>query len=229
LEHYADREAENAFEITKEYPSRCAVSLISGEADLASAPVALLADHPNLRICSDYCIGAEASVDSVLLLSNTPIEHISTIFLDYQSRTSNLLVQVLAKHFWKISPIFSESSEGYESRAGDQEAVVVIGDRAFEFRPRYTYCYDLATEWHTMTELPFVFAVWASSKDLDPVKLQKFNQALKYGIDHISDAIDAAQAKPFDINDYLRNKISYPLDDAKRQALALFLDYACSL
>lgn len=218
------------FVITKDYPSRCAASLISGEADIALAPVAVLAANPHLHICSEYCIGANGLVDSVLLLSNVPLTQISRIILDYQSRTSNMLVQVLARDFWHITPIYSASSEGYEGNATDSDAVVVIGDRAFENKLKYRYHYDLAEEWRKMTQLPFVFAAWVSTKELETRQITIFNNALRFGIDHMEEAIASTPPKKdFDIDDYLRNKISYPLDDAKKQALSLFLTLARSL
>lgn len=218
------------FVITKDYPSRCAASLLSGEADIALAPVALLAANPHLHICSEYCIGAVGPVDSVLLLSNVPLQQISHIILDYQSRTSNMLVQVLARNFWHIAPTFTPSTEGYESTASATEAVVVIGDRAFENAGKYRYRYDMAEEWHKMTQLPFVFAAWVSSKAIDPQQLSTFNNALKFGIGHLTEAIaSVAPNQYFDIDDYLRNKISYPLDDSKKHALSLFLSLARSL
>lgn len=218
------------FLITKDYPSRCAASLLSGEADIALAPVAILADNPNLHICSEYCIGANGPVDSVLLLSNVPLEQISHITLDYQSRTSNLLVQVLARYFWHIAPHYSASNEGYENSATGSEAVVVIGDRALENGSKYRYKYDLAEEWFRMTQMPFVFAAWVSTKEISTEKLSMFNDALGFGIDHLDDAIASVPPKiHFDIDDYLRNKISYPLTDQKRDALALFIKYVNEL
>lgn len=230
LEHYMDTAVRGAFKIDKHYPSQCAASLLSGEADLALAPVAILADNPHLNICSDFCIGAVGAVDSVLLLSNCPIDQITTIVLDYQSRTSNLLTRVLARHHWHIEPLFVVGEEGYENNSANQQAVVVIGDRAFEHRTDYAYRYDLAEEWQKMTGMPFVFAVWTSAHSIATDTLTMFNQMMQFGIDHTSDAIVQAEKKPlFDLNDYLLRKISYQLDDAKRTALKKFLEYAKAL
>lgn len=230
LEHYMDTAVIDAFKIHKHYPSQCAASLLSGEADLALAPVAILADNPHLNICSDFCIGAIGAVDSVLLLSNCPIDQITTIMLDYQSRTSNLLTRVLARHHWHINPLFVVGEEGYEHNTTNHHAVVVIGDRAFEHRAEYAYQYDLAEEWQKMTGMPFVFAVWTSVHNISADTLTQFNQMMQFGIDHTSDAIlQAGENQLFDLNDYLLRKISYQLDDAKRTALNKFLEYAKAL
>lgn len=218
------------FIITKDYPSRCAASLLSGEADIALAPVALLAANPHLHICSEYCIGAYGKVDSVLLFSNVPLHDISHIILDYQSRTSNLLVQVLARHLWHITPSLSASNEDKEESIKDSEAIVVIGDRALKNKGKFRYQYDLAEEWLKMTQMPFVFAAWVSSKKIDADTLKVFNNALRFGIEHLERAI-ASVIPPhfFDIDDYLRNKISYPLTAEKLKALNLFIKYVNAL
>jgi len=57
----------------------------------------------NNIIISDFCIGAEDKVASVLLCSGIPIEKIKTIYLDTESVTSALLTKVLAQHFWTLA------------------------------------------------------------------------------------------------------------------------------
>ncbi len=50
-----------------------------------------------------------------------------------------------------------------------------------------------------------------------------FNSALKYGLDHRSEVIEAIPLREnFDFGDYLINKIDYTLDDKKLEALKKF-------
>ena len=56
--------------------------------------------------------------------------------------------------------------------------------------------------------------------------INEFNDVLKDGITHIDEAI---ANKPisiigFDAEDYLKNKISYPLNEEKKKGLKLFLE-----
>ena len=81
--------------LSKDYPSRVADSLLNDEVDIALAPIVVLNELKDYNVISEFCIGAESSVDSVCLYSHIPIEEIKTILLDYQSRTSVELLKLL--------------------------------------------------------------------------------------------------------------------------------------
>jgi chorismate dehydratase len=209
-------------------PSLCAERLKSGEARIALVPAGALPDFRNYHIVSDFCIGAVNDVISVLLLSHKPLEKISRIFLDYDSRTSARLVQVLARYYWKTNPVFERLAPGQAERFSGKDAIVAIGDKTFGMRSEYPYVYDLAGEWIKFTGLPFVFALWIS---LDPVPgelIKSFNSALEYGITHIDEVLEYFSSRlpeNADCRQYLTGNISYPFDKAKREGLNLFLSY----
>src|SRR5262245_24497557 len=101
LEH---SEVKNEIDLQLDVPSTCAAKLFEDKVDLGLVPVAVLPDLDEYHIITDYCIGADGEVGSVLLLSEVPLNEIKTILLDYQSMTSVVLVQILADKFWKIQP-----------------------------------------------------------------------------------------------------------------------------
>ncbi|MEI6888988.1 MAG: menaquinone biosynthesis protein [Bacteroidota bacterium] len=211
-----------------EVPSMCAERLKSGEADIALVPVGALPEFKDYNIISEYCIGAVRNVVTVLLLSDKPLDKIKKIFLDFDSRTSARLVQILARSFWKINPLFERLKAGQAEDARQREAVVAIGDKTFALRGRYQYSYDLAGEWIKYTGMPFVFAVWISLKPLPKDVKEGFNKALNFGINNMDGVLDFYSTrlpKNADCRQYLTENISYPLDKAKREALNLFLSY----
>src|SRR5512133_2854413 len=53
-----------------DHPSECAAKLIDNRADVGLIPVAALPLLKEYHIISDYCIGANGDVKTVLLLSN---------------------------------------------------------------------------------------------------------------------------------------------------------------
>ena len=53
-----------------DHPADCAAKLISGRVDIGLIPVAALPMLNKYYIISDYCIGANSNVRTVLLLSN---------------------------------------------------------------------------------------------------------------------------------------------------------------
>ena len=201
-------------------PSECARKLINDEVDLGLVPVAALANIPNYLLVSDYCIGANGAVNSVYIFSDRPIEEVEILHLDPESRTSNNLAKILLKHYWKLKPEISAAYEGLH-----RQAFVEIGDRTFGKHDQYPFAYDLAAEWHNFTDLPFVFAVWASNKILPIPFVDSFNKALKYGLDHRKEVIDELPTfDNFDIENYLMERIDYDLNSEKRKALTLFLE-----
>ena len=219
-------------DIQLDTPSVCAEKLISGKVDIGLVPVAILPELEKYFIISDYCIGADGPVDSVLVLSNVPLEKIKTILMDYQSRTSVMLTRVLAKNFWKISPEFFSSKPEYEEKISGDVAGVVIGDRALILKNKFKYCYDLSEEWKKFTNMPFVFATWTATSEPDAQFLKDFNAAISQGIELIPEIAKAESNSSLSeesIRNYLTKSIDFNFDNKKKKALQLFLKYVAEL
>ncbi len=215
-------------ELSYDIPSQCADKLLTDKADIGLIPIVETLRMPEHYIVSDLCIGAGDAVRTVLLISETHLDNISTIYLDHHSRTSVALARVLAEHYWKIAPEWQHFTGDITSypRTG-HSAAVVIGDKAFGVQSPYIY--DLAVEWRKFSNLPFVFACWVANKQLDEGFISRFNEAMK-PLDSNMDAIvayykDKAPAG-VDLLDYWTNNINYPLTSDKREGLKLFLQYA---
>jgi chorismate dehydratase len=218
----------NDIDLQLDIPSVCAQKLMEGKVDIGLVPVAVIPKLKESYIISDYCIGAVGKVSSVMLYSQVPLSSIKSILLDYQSRTSVMLVRVLAQEFWKISPEWIPASADFENTIQNNTAAVIIGDRTFGLENKYAYVYDLSQEWEKFTGLPFVFACWVSNKKLPETFVADFNKVLKFGIDHRSELIEELNRRSSydtDIEKYLTRSISYAYDNPKKRALALFLDY----
>jgi len=225
-------EIKNEIDLQLDIPSVCADKLEGNKVDIGLVPVAILPELEEHHIISDYCIGSDGEVSSVLLLSDVPLDEIKSIHLDYQSRTSVLLAQVLAEKFWKIKPQWVDAEEGYEAKIRGTVAGVVIGDRTFSLKNKFSYVYDLSAEWKKFTQMPFVFACWVSNKNLPQDFIQRLNDALSFGLskrEKVADNYKNEHQISFDVKDYLENKISFVFDESKKGALNLFLNYANEL
>ena len=215
-------------DLSLDMPSLCASKLKDDSVDIGLIPVAVIPEIKGANIITDYCIAASGKVRTVVLASHVPLSEINTIVLDYQSRTSIQLVQVLAKHHWHISPQWEKGKPGYiEKDIKDRTAGVIIGDRVFEAEKIFPYIYDLSEAWKEMTGLDFVFACWVANKAIDPEFISEFNKVLIYGILHITDVIseNSPNYPGCDLGDYFRDNINFPFDDSKRKGLELFLKY----
>lgn len=217
-----------------DHPADCAAKLISGRADIGLIPVAALPLLKNYYIISDYCIGANGKVRTVMLLSNCPFEEIRSINLDYRSKSSVNLTKVLAKHMWGKEYQWIGTSAKFDFvNIGKDEAVVLIGDQCFEFEKKFKFRLDLAEEWKRHTGLPFVFACWTSNRELDIEFVSDFNSALKYGVDNIDKVATAfskvSVIREESLRNYLKHNIDYFLDNEKKKAMNLFLELLSKL
>ncbi len=213
-----------------DYPAECARKVISGDADLGLVPVAAIPTIPLYNIVSDFCIGAEGPVRTVVLMSNSPIESIEKVYLDYQSRTSVVLAKVLSKNLWNINPDWTPFAQEHSIKDIDPyDGLVIIGDKVFEHESQFKFKYDLAEEWIRLTGLPFVFAAWAANKKMDDTFVDTFNKALRKGVENIKESIDfypPVSLSKIEAEKYLRNNISFEFTKEKREGLKLFWSLA---
>ena len=214
-------------DIRKDIPSVCADKLINNEVDIGLIPVAEIGKLKNPHVISNYCIGAVGKVETVLLLSDVPVQNIQNIYLDYHSRTSVNLLRILIKNHWQVKVGFIEAEKGFEEEIKGNTAGLIIGDRAFKYAGNFKYSYDLSEEWMKFTKRPFVFAAWVANKQLDEGFVNEFNNALKYGLENINQVVSMYKNENPDseinIKNYLEKNISYHLDVEKRRGMDLFL------
>jgi len=211
-----------------DHPADCATKLIEGKADIGLIPVGALPLLKEYHIISQYCIGANRNVRTVMLLSNCPFDNIKSVYLDYRSRSSVNLTRVLAKNSWKKEFRWINTSKGFDFKnIGMDEAVVLIGDQCFELENSFRYRVDLASAWNDYSGLPFVFACWTSTRKLDNEFLTDFNNALSLGVNNIDGVVDklgkTGVISGENLRVYLKENIDFNLDDNKKKAMKLFL------
>ena len=117
--------------------------------DVALVPVASILEGSDFKVISDYCIGCVGEVETVCLYSNTPIDQLTNVYLDSDSRTSQMLAKVLFDKHWYHNVDFEEVNVSAISTAtlNEGSAVLKIGDKAFGEEDHYEYVYDLGEEW----------------------------------------------------------------------------------
>jgi chorismate dehydratase len=139
------------FEEAAGVPTDLNARLLAGEIDLA--PISSIEYGRNadrLRILPRLCVSSEGAVDSIQLVSRTPLERVRTVAVTPESATSVVLTKVLlpdADHVPLGAPA---------------EAKLLIGDAALQSAfEDPTPHHDLGRLWLERTGLPMVFAVWA--------------------------------------------------------------------
>jgi chorismate dehydratase len=213
-------------ELLLDFPSHIADMLKTGAVDVGLIPVGILNQLPNYHIVSDFCIASDFDVASVCLFSEVPVKDLTTIYLDYQSRSSVALLKILMKEFWGINPTLIEAeNESFRTKINGTTGALIIGDRALEQRRLSTYIYDLAGEWKALTGLPFVFAVWVSLKPMSEEWINKFNAANAIGLTKLDEIAEQQKYPVYDLRKYYSHHISYLLTDEKRKGIERFLEF----
>jgi chorismate dehydratase len=208
------------------YPARLAEMLRNDEVDLGLIPVAVIPSLPEYHIIGNHCIGTEGEIASVCLFSEVPMQEITKVYLDYQSRSSVALLQWLMRESWGITPkIVHARDEHFRSEIKGTTAGLVIGDRALEQRKVSTFIYDLGSEWRAITGLPFVFAAWVSTRPLPEDFVREFDAANAVGMHHLDEIVAANPYDAYDLKKYFSLHLSYRLDERKREGMRRFLGY----
>lgn len=207
-----------------DYPSQLAALLQDGKIDMALLPVAAIPAIKNARTVAGYGIAASGKVASVAIFSHVPMEQISTVYLDYQSRTSVRLAQLLLQQYWKKEVAYKPASEHYIEHLLGSDAGVIIGDRALKQLHNFEFVYDLSEAWKAWTNLDFVFAAWVANKELPADFIHKFDNANAEGLNHISQIIADNPFPYYDLHTYYTQNIRYRLDDNKLTGMARFLE-----
>lgn len=113
------------------------------------------------------------TVKSVMLFSNHGWGDLGgrLIGIIDDTATSIRLLQVLLEKKYRVKARFERMHAGVNNVA-KYDAVLLIGDEALRSNKfgleGFEIVYDLAKEWYDWKKLPFVFAVWAVTKSLDP-------------------------------------------------------------
>lgn len=230
-------------------PSLLLGMLDSDAVDVVLAPVfdAQCAEH-EVTLLPCGMIGSEGETLTVRLFSNHPIETVTKVWADTDSRTSVALLRILLKKLHHIDAeivsfnahermAHSDSSEGAQAMEWP-DSVLLIGDKVVtESAPavRYPHQLDLGEAWRELTGLPFVYAAWMCRTDhleTEPVRLaqmaldhQRRHNAMR--ADWIVDTQAPELGWPTDLaRNYLGELLSFEPGAAHREAIELFYSMA---
>lgn len=231
-------------------PAACADDLRAGRADLGILPAIEYQRIPGLVLIPHIAVASERKVESVLLISRGPARRARRVALDTSSRTSAALVKILFAQHWRKEPEYIEADPDLTAMLGQADAALLIGDPALRFAlhspvagatglGRNVHVYDLAEEWWRMTNLPFVFAVWAVRPQAVPAARDRralvgdFLESRRQGLQNLEEIAHSAAARlqvsGGQLERYLRQSIDFRLDAPERGGLELFFRYAREL
>jgi chorismate dehydratase len=248
------------YELSFTVPSQCAEDLRSGKADIAIIPAIEYQRIPNLTILPNLAVASKKSVRSLLLVSKKPMQQVTRIALDRTSRSTQALVRILCDTRWHITPEFFESAPDLSAMLEQADAALLIGDPALRLaiasartakRSHSSECVipasiagvqgidqltvlDIVEQWHAMTDLPAVLALWAARPEVVTAEVvQHFQDSLAFGLRHL-DAIASESAAEMnlpvgDLRRYFTENIDYHLDEENLRGLIRYYALAAQL
>jgi chorismate dehydratase len=222
-------------------PSRLPELLRQGEVDVALIPsIEYLRGRP-FFIIPGISIASRGAVESVLLFLKVPrIKDIRRVALDESSLTSATLTKIILQERYGLGQSGVEYvlwQGGGDLNIVQADAVLVIGDNAMKMHRQPGNggkVLDLGAEWKALTRLPFVYALWVTSrKDLIEGATRLLLKARERGLAALKEIATAKAMrlglKPEFCLRYLSENIHYGLGEEEMAGLRRFYHYALSM
>jgi len=246
-----DKELASRYKIDWMLPSECADQLASGAVDIGLVPIAALATIPGLRVLPGCTIASKGRVRSLLLVhrAGQELRGLRHVAADTASRTTLAYARILFHKWGNPDVAFLPMAADLDAMLERADAAIVIGDPALmaleeranrvERSGEELVYRDLAEEWHALTGLPFVSAVWGlrastSPGDLPPLGRRAVDEGVAadmirsrdHGLQNIEAlAAEWAQRMPLaeqTIRTYLSSNIHYVLDEECIEGMHVF-------
>ncbi len=205
-------------------PSELARQLERDELDAALVSITEVLLKDRYDVLDGVAVAALGEVQSVFLAHRQPLEQVREIYCDTASLASlNLLKVLLAEQ--GLQPALLPLP-GYEAAAG-LENVLLIGDQALHFArsaPPHEI-WDLGAAWFDLTQLPFVYAVWALRRIENEPLRRRLREAKNFGVDTLDHIIASRTEFDYEFRkDYLGWHIHYHLGAEERRGIARFIE-----
>jgi chorismate dehydratase len=207
-------------------PSRLAQQLERGELDAALVSVAAVLFSNRYDVLDGVAIASLGEVKSVLLGHRRPLAEAQEIFCDSASLTSVQLLRVLLAERG-LHPNF-KLLPGYDRPEKLPDFVMLIGDPALDFLQTASEhaIWDLGTAWFELTQLPFVYAVWALRRGVENAPLRRLlRDSKRFGLETLDHIIRDRTEYTYEFRkDYLSWNIHFHLGSDEKRGLARFAE-----
>jgi len=212
------------------------------EGDIDFGPISSIAyarSFERLLLSRHVSISSLGAVESIQLVTTKPLEDIRKVALTSQSATAVALLKTIFKLHLRKTVTYEELDGTADDALGRSDGVLLIGDQGLEalYSPvPGTTCHDLGKIWQDWTDLPMVYAVWATREDfarINGVELraveEELVQCMDYGREHLPAVVDsAAGCYPLDRSSLTRyfGLLHYGFGSEYQQGLRRFYELA---
>lgn len=205
-------------------PSALAEKLGRDELDAALVSVTEVLLTDRYDILDGIAVASLGEVQSVFLAHRQPLDEIREIYCDPASLAGRKLLEVLLAERG-ASAAFLPLTD-YKT-AASLPNVFLIGDPALEFirAPHSHEIWDLGAAWYELSNLPFVYAVWALRRIPNEPLRRRLREARNFGLDTLDYIISTRTEFDYSFRkDYLEWHIHYHLGTEERRGLAHFME-----
>lgn len=205
-------------------PKLLTEAVLNGEVDAALVPTYGIIKHGLNAYPEAGLIGCDGAVKSVGFFLRDGIgnpKDIGTLYRDNESQTSVELANVLLTELYGRNP--KSVRDVPADRCREADAQLLIGDKALFFQEDgYSY-WDLGELWKSLTRCGFIFACWASKRELNPEELAALNSAKIAGLSCLDALIsDVAAPRRELVHRYLSQHVMYEATPAVLTGYELF-------
>jgi len=220
------------FKISYNNPLVSGKKLLNGEVDFGIIPVSKYAQtKESWKVIPEIAISSTGLTKSVKLFFRKGLQYISKIAVDERADTSYLLLQILLREKFMLSPEYIIMKPDLNSMLLKADAALLIGEEALYEQEINKSSFDLGEEWYDFTGNPIVYAMCAgrnitgAEKDAELIK-KSYNIGIR-SLEKIAKekAENSSYSWSF-YHDYLTDSINYVFGDKEKAGLAEFYNYA---
>jgi chorismate dehydratase len=232
----------NGATLLPEVPAKLGDLVLSGTADIGLVSlIDVLRSASTLALLPVGMIGCDGPTLTVRLYSKVPFASVRCVHADVESHTSVILSQVILDRTLGVRP----KVEAFVRGTDWPETLLLIGDKVVNDAPpagEYAHEMDLGEAWHSLTGLPFVYAMWAcrasDSDDVDSARRIETGAAMldrqrrhnSTRLDWIVTTRAAEHRWPVELaRNYLGRLLRYEVGERERRAVAMFAAEAARL
>ncbi|MCP5464441.1 MAG: menaquinone biosynthesis protein [Deltaproteobacteria bacterium] len=205
-------------------PAELIHALNNGDIDVGLIPSFSIIKN-NLKMHPDAgIIGCDGAVKSVGFFTRpyiTNLSEIESLYLDKESLSSVHLAKIILKRFYGVSLYDLEFF--HEDNREMADAQMLIGDKALFFNKPHYFYWDLGKLWKAETGHGFMFASWASKRDLTEAELNELCEAKQKGLAELDKiALEFEPEKRGLIHNYFTQNLRFEVNDNIKNGFKLY-------
>lgn len=205
-------------------PAQLHQEVLQNKIDVALLPVVSYLEYPELKLIPGSGIACQGPVLSVKVFHRKPhinLSNTESIYLDVESKTSQRLLKILLHK--KYERDFEEIEWAQDPDAAD--SYLLIGDKALTHQSEGESV-DLGQLWNEFTGLPFVFAAWMTSGEINQELLTELHNAKMLGLQNLDEIASSQNLISIELaKKYLSEHIQYHVNGPELVGMKLFFDW----